>query len=177
MLTKEFIRADALLSDSFALARKIYDSGYRPDAMIVIWRGGTPVGIAIHEFFLYKGVETYHTVVKAQSYTGIEKRVEPHVEHLDVVLNEIKKDSRVLLIDDIFDSGCTMKKIKSVLAAKTVKVKIATLYCKKSNNMTDITPDFFLRQTDDWIVFPHELVGLSPEEIRCKGVDIAVNMG
>jgi len=65
MAEKEYIGADELVRDSFELAARIYASGYRPDVILVLWRGGTPVGIVVHEFLLYKGVETYHTAVKA----------------------------------------------------------------------------------------------------------------
>jgi hypoxanthine phosphoribosyltransferase len=59
MVEKEFIRADDLVRESFDLAKRIYDSGFIPDVLLVLWRGGTPVGIVIHEFLLYKGIETY----------------------------------------------------------------------------------------------------------------------
>jgi uncharacterized protein len=42
------------------------------------------------------------------------------------------------------------------------------LYYKEANNQTSIEPDFYLRKTDDWIVFPHELMGLSEGEIEEK---------
>jgi len=61
---KEFIRADALFRDAFTLARRVYDSGFNPEALVVLWRGGTPVGMVIHEFLLYKGIRTYHIRTK-----------------------------------------------------------------------------------------------------------------
>ena len=168
MVSKEFIKANELVRDSFALAKKIYDSGYRPEVLLVLWRGGTPVGIVIHEFFAYRGLQTYHAAIKAESYRGIEKRIEPRVEHLDSVLDVVKKDSRVLVVDDIFDTGCTVKRVRAMLGKKTSNVKIATLYYKPGQNMTDIVPDFYMRETEHWVVFPHELMDLSPAEIRVK---------
>ena len=47
--------------------------------------------------------------------------------------------------------------------------RIATVYYKPARNETDIEPDYAVIETDDWIVFPHELEGLSPTEIRAKG--------
>jgi len=168
MTNKEFIQPADLVRDSFSLARRIYDSEFIPDVLIVLWRGGTPVGIAIHEFLLYKGIDTYHTVVKVESYIGIEKRIEPRIEHFERVLEILTADSKVLVVDDIFDSGHTMLKVVSLLREKTEQVKIATLYYKKAMNRTEIVPDFYLRRTDRWIVFPHELVGLTPDEIKAK---------
>ena len=173
MAGKAYIRADELTRDSFSLAARIYDSGYRPDVLLVLWRGGTPVGIVIHEFLLYKGVRTYHAAVKATSYTGVEKRVEPRVEHLDPVLEQVAPGARVLVVDDIFDSGRTLEKVKGLLSSRTPHVRIATLYYKPDNNETSLTPDYYLRTTREWIVFPHELMDLTEEELREKDPHVA----
>ncbi len=168
MAEKEYIGADELVRDSFELAARIYASGYRPDVILVLWRGGTPVGIVVHEFLLYKGVETYHTAVKAVSYTGIEKRTKPTVEHMDAVLATIGDGSRILVVDDIFDTGNTIKEVLALLGRKTDDIKFATLYYKEGTNETDLEPDFYLRKTRRWIVFPHELMDLTPAEIKAK---------
>lgn len=168
MADKEYVSADAMVRDSFALARKIYDSGYRPDAIVVLWRGGTPVGIVVHEFLLYMGIETYHTVVKAASYTNIGERHEPRVENLDRVIERLGPESRVLLVDDIFDSGRTVAHVCEALRGHAAQIRVATLYLHKGHNETRLAPDFYQRETESWIVFPHELAGLSPDEIRQK---------
>jgi len=168
MVEKEFIRADDLVRDSFSLAKRIYDSGFIPDVLLVLWRGGTPVGIVIHEFLLFKGIDTYHTALKAVSYVGIGKRVEPMIENVESLMKHLTSESRVLVIDDIFDSGSTMKKVVEELGSLVAELKIATLYYKSEANTTDIIPDFYGRKTDRWIVFPHELMGLTPAEITAK---------
>ncbi len=173
MSEKEFISGNQLVRDSFVLARQIYDSGYVPDVLVVLWRGGTPVGMAVHEFLLYKGINTYHAAVKVTSYEGIEKRQAPVVEHMDSVLAEVPESANVLVVDDIFDSGCTVRHVVDLLKARSLNIRIATLYYKPGNNLTDLKPDFFLEETDRWIVFPHELIDLSPEEIRQKGEYLA----
>jgi hypoxanthine phosphoribosyltransferase len=169
---KQFVKPDRLLKDSFLLARMIYDSGFRPQVLLVLWRGGTPVGVVVHEFLLYKGIRTYHTAVKAGSYRGIGKRVEPRISNWGPVLRAIRKDSRVLVVDDIFDTGCTLAKVCRLLRRKTRNVRIATLYHKLGQNRTALVPDFAVRKTRKWIVFPHELMDLSRDEIRRKGRDI-----
>jgi uncharacterized protein len=173
MSPKEFLSPDALVRDSFRLARSIYDSGYRPDTLLVLWRGGTPVGIIVHEFLHYKGIRTYHTVVKVESYDGIEKRGEPKIENLDAALPRIEPGSRVLIVDDIFDSGCTVKAVRDQLLPRTRHVAVATLYRKVGQHQTDREPDFVVKDTDRWIVFPHELMDLSPDEIRMKGESVS----
>lgn len=176
-MEKVFIRANDLVRDAFALAKRIYDSGYIPDVLLVLWRGGTPVGIVIHEFLHYKGIETYHTAVKAESYVGIGQRVEPQIEHMETVLEHVTPQSRVLVIDDIFDSGATMRKVIDMLAGHVTALKIATLYYKSDANTTEIIPDYYGRKTDRWIVFPHELVGLNASEIQAKDSAVAALLG
>jgi hypoxanthine phosphoribosyltransferase len=173
MAEKEFVRADDQVRDSFVLAKQIFDSGFVPDVLLVLWRGGTPVGIVIHEFLLYKGISTYQTVLKAESYVGIDQRKEPVIEHIESLLSKVDKTSRVLVVDDIFDSGCTMKKVRELLSDAVAEIRIATLYYKPASNTTDIVPDYYVRQTDRWIVFPHELMDLSDAEIRAKDGVIA----
>ena len=51
MVEKVYIDGNEIYIDSYRLARKIWDDGFRPDFVVGIWRGGTPVGIAIEEFF------------------------------------------------------------------------------------------------------------------------------
>ena len=173
MPAKEFVQANDLVRDAFRLAKRIYDSNFRPDVLVVLWRGGTPVGMVVHEFLLFKGIQTYHTAVKAESYVGIGQRIEPRVENLEPVLAVLKPDSRVLVIDDIFDSGCTLKRVCDLLRARTSQIRTATLYYKDGNRQVDLEPDFYLRKTDRWIVFPHELMDLTPQEIRQKDAAVA----
>ena len=68
---KLYITADELLSDSFQLGLKILDSGYRPTHIVGIWRGGTPVGIAVQEILDFCGVKTDHISIRTSHYTGI----------------------------------------------------------------------------------------------------------
>ena len=174
---KEFIRADDLVRDAFRLARLIFDSGYRPEVIVVVWRGGTPVGVAVHEFLLYKGIRAHHAVVKAESYLGVGKRKTPRIEGLEGILENIAPGSEVLVVDDIFDTGLTIARLRDMLKGRTRNVKIATLYCKPANNRTGLVPDFFLRKTDRWVVFPHELMDLTPDEIRRKDPDLPAILG
>lgn len=170
---KEFIRPDDLLRDSFNLARQVYQSGYQPEVLLVLWRGGTPVGMVVHEYLLYKGIETYHTAVKAVSYQGIGRRAEVRLEHFETILAGIPTGARVLVIDDIFDSGHTISAVRNRLLPRTDRIKAATLYWKPAANQTDLQPDFYVREVANWLVFPHELMDLTPDEIARKHPPIA----
>jgi len=87
---------------------------------------------------------------------------------MDAVLATIGDGSRILVVDDIFDTGNTIKEVLALLGRKTDDIKFATLYYKEGTNETDLEPDFYLRKTRRWIVFPHELMDLTPAEIKAK---------
>lgn len=171
-MEKEYVKADDLFRASFSLGKAIFDSGYRPEALLAVWRGGTPVGIVIHEFLRYRGLETYHAVIKSESYEGIGIRTDPRFEHVNSVLSALGRDSRVLIVDDIFDTGSTVRMLRERLADKTGNVKVATLYYKKREEAEGVVPDFYWRETSGWIVFPHELCGLTDDEIRAKDPEL-----
>jgi hypoxanthine phosphoribosyltransferase len=167
---KIYISPETLLTNSYELALNIYESGYRPDFIVGIWRGGSPIGIAIHEMLSYLGVHADHVAIRATSYIGIgEQGHEVNVYGLDYLENKLEAHHQVLLVDDVFDSGNTLYSICSEIAVRCKKnsphVKIATPYFKPSNNKTPLHPDFYLYSASDWLVFPHELQGLSLDEI------------
>jgi hypoxanthine phosphoribosyltransferase len=171
---KLFVSARQLNIDSVRLGRKIWADGFRPDFLIGIWRGGTPPGIIIHEYLRMRGVEPYHTTIKTQSYQGM-RRGDGGVEikGLEHVIDVIESHHQLLLVDDVFDTGHTMAAIVAEIRKRARRncpaCRIATVYYKPERNETDIQPDYSVLETDDWIVFPHELEGLSPSEIRAKG--------
>ena len=168
MTAKVFLSANEVAHDSFLLAHKIFTSGYRPDAIIALWRGGSPIGIVVHEFMAFKGVDCYHSIVKCTSYTGIGTSGAPVVESIDHVRKRLTSNSKVLVVDDIFDTGRTAACMLEELHKTTPHVRFAVPYYKPSKNTTVIEPDYYVRATDSWLVFPHELSGLSAEEIRRK---------
>ncbi|MEO0368687.1 MAG: hypoxanthine phosphoribosyltransferase, partial [Pseudomonadota bacterium] len=73
-MTKYFIGAQELLIDSFNLARQIHLSGFKPNFIIGVWRGGTPVGIAIQEYLEFVGIESDHIAIRTSSYYGIDQQ-------------------------------------------------------------------------------------------------------
>lgn len=170
-IRKRFINPEQLYKDAYSLADRILQSGYEPDIILVMWRGGSPVGIVVHEYLAYHGIDTWHTVVKAQSYDGIASRKKPVLENMSSVLKKIRKTSKVLVVDDIFDTGATMTAVKKQLKSKAADVRTAAIYCKKTASRAKRL-DYCVRQTTSWIVFPHELLGLSNAEIKRKGQHI-----
>ena len=169
---KIFISAEELLRDSFLLANKILESGFRPDYIVGIWRGGTPVGIAVQEFLDYAGVEPDHIAIRTSHYTGIAQATPSvQVHGLGYLIRKVNRQDALLIVDDVFDTGNKVKavisEIKQQARGNTPEdIRIAVPWFKPSRNETDIKPHFYLRETSAWLVFPHELDALNPKEMR-----------
>lgn len=171
MTDKYFISANELLEDSFKLGHQIFDDGFRPDYIVGIWRGGTPVGIAVQELLEYRGAPSDHISIRTSSYTGIEQQAdEIRVHGLHYIVENANADDSLLIIDDVFDTGrsvdAVIKAIHTQSRANTPAViRVATVYYKPTKRKVDITPDYYVHETDKWLVFPHELDGLTDDEI------------
>lgn len=171
MVEKKFINAQELLEDSFRLGLNILESGFKPSFIVGIWRGGTPVGIAVQELLDYFGVKTDHIAIRTSSYEGIDQRSKQiRVHGLDYIIENINAEDGLLIVDDVYDTGLSVKAVLETLGRKARKntpddTRIATVYFKRNNNKTNRVPDYFVHETDHWLVFPHELKGLSREEI------------
>ncbi|MEZ5709077.1 MAG: phosphoribosyltransferase family protein [Blastomonas sp.] len=178
-----YISADQLLGDSYRLGRMVLESGFAPTHLVGIWRGGAPVGIAVQEFLEYHGVDSDHIAIRTSSYRGIDERERGvRVYALGYLIDTLQPEDRLLIIDDVFDSGQSIQAFIHELAFRCrynmpQQIRIATVYFKPSRNQTDIRPDFYVNETEDWLVFPHELIGLSPEEIRAHKPDAVVILG
>jgi len=174
---KVFIDARTLLVDSVKLARLVWDDGYRPNYVIGVWRGGTPPGVAIHEFLRMHGLEPYHTTIKTQSYSGMQRgegRVE--IKGLGHIIDVINATDRVLIVDDVFDTGHTMVAILDEIARlarrNAPECRVATVYYKPERNETALEPHYYAVADNRWIVFPHEIEGLTDEELRAHRADV-----
>jgi uncharacterized protein len=171
MAPKQYLSAQELLNDSFELGIRIFKSGFKPSFIIAIWRGGTPVGIAVQEILDHLGYKTDHIAIRTSAYTGInQKNRVVRVHGLEYVTRYANWDDGLLIVDDVFDSG---KSVKAVIAALKEKmrrnlpkdIRVATAWYKPNKNETDIIPDYYIHETDQWLVFPHEMDGLTREEL------------
>ena len=166
---KVYVDAREYLRDSWRLAKLVLDSGWRPDVMLALWRGGAATGVSVHEFFKVKGLSPRHMPVKCYSYSGIgQHSAEVRFEHADSVFAKLRPGEKVLVVDDVFDSGRTAAAVRSKLESLGCEMRMACVYWKPARNETNQTPDYHVREVDDWIVFPHEIEGLAEEEVREK---------
>jgi hypoxanthine phosphoribosyltransferase len=169
-MDKLFIQAEDLLRDSFKLAWQVYESGYRPNYIIGVWRGGAPIGIAVQEFLDVLGVSSDHIAIRTSHYKGIDER-DTHVQiyGLNYIIKQVESEDSLLIVDDVHDTGISIQKIildlQTACKKNTPEIKVATPYFKPNKNKTNRKPDFYIHETDKWLVFPHELEGLSIDEI------------
>lgn len=170
-MDKRFITAQELLEDSFRVAAKVYEDGFRPQFIVGIWRGGAPIGIAVQEYFDFKKVETDHIAVRTSSYYGINQQSkEIKVHGLHYIIENANAGDSLLIVDDVFDSGRSIDaliKQLSILMRNNMPtdVRIACPWYKPQNSKVDIEPDYYIHESEEWLVFPHELSGLNPDEI------------
>lgn len=169
-MKKTFIQADELLKDSFKLAWQVFESGYRPDYIVGVWRGGAPIGIAVQEFLDVLGIDSDHIAIRTSSYSGIDERsTTVQVHGLSYVIKKIESEDSLLIVDDVFDTGLSINQIiediNKACKKNTPEIKIATPYFKPTKNKTERRPDYYIHETESWLVFPHELHGLTIEEI------------
>ena len=170
-IAKTYITADELVHDSFKLGVQIHNSGFKPDFIVGVWRGGTPVGIAIQEILAYLGNDSDHIAIRTSSYYGLNQQSkEVRVHGIDYLISHMNAEDKLLIVDDVFDSGRSIKAILDTLQDKARKniphdIRMAMPWYKPERNIIDMVPDYFIHETDDWLVFPHEMDGLTEEEI------------
>ena len=169
-MDKLFIQSEELLKDSFNLAWQVYESGYRPNYIIGVWRGGAPIGIAVQEFLDVLGLPSDHIAIRTSHYKGIDERdSQVQVYGLNYIIKQVESEDSLLIVDDVHDTGISIQKIildlQTACKKNTPEIKVATPYFKPKKNRTDRKPDFYIHETEKWLVFPHELEGLSMDEI------------
>ncbi len=171
MADKQFISAQELLEDSFRLGRMVLESGFRPDFIVGVWRGGTPVGIAVQELLEHRGVRSDHIAIRTSSYEGIEKRGKQiRIHGLGYIEENANAEHCLLIVDDVYDTGLSVQAVIDSLRQRSRRntphdIRVATVFFKPDNNRTGRRPDFYVHETQKWLVFPHELNGLAPDEI------------
>jgi hypothetical protein len=129
------------------LAARIAADGYDPDMILSIARGGLLVGAALGYALSVKNVYT----MNVEYYTGVDERLEvprilpPAPDFVDL------EDARILIADDVADTGHTLESVHEFCAGKVGEVRVAVLYEKPH---TVVPCDYVWRRTDRWIDFP-----------------------
>jgi len=168
-----------LYRDVLRLCTKIKKDNYQPDILVAVARGGWVIARIVSDTLNIDQVTDIHV----SFYTDIAKtKKEP------IILEEIGKDvssKRVLVVDDVSDTGESLIKVLEYLKTKKPKeVKTATVYIKP---WTKYVPDYYIREIDKWIIYPYEVNetikklkerwskdGLNDSEIREKLLKIGI---
>jgi uncharacterized protein len=170
-MSKVFVNSKELFNYSSDLGKLIFNE-YKPDAIIGLSRGGNTPSIIIHEFLNYKGVMCNYYNISCKSYNSNNtQNNNVFIDCTDYTITNLQDCKKILIVDDVFDSGLTIMNVLNYLSKHHIlsyNIKIATIFYKPQNNKTTITPNFYIRETNNWIVFPHELVGLNDTEVLDK---------
>jgi hypoxanthine phosphoribosyltransferase len=175
-MNKRYIAANDLLLDSFQLAANIIDSGFRPDFLVGLWRGGSAVGIAVQEGLDFLGCKTDHIAIRT-SYRGqegytemIDKAGSIRVHGLRYLHERVCAENSMLIVDDVYSTGSSVNAVIKSLSKKSRRnlphdIRIATVWYRPTEK-TIRAPEFYVHETADWLILPYELSGLSLEELR-----------
>ncbi len=183
-MDKHFVDAEELIQDSYRLGVQVYNSGFRPDFIIGLWRGGSAVGIAVQECLQHLGVKTDHIAVRT-SYTGmtsyksmIRNASEIRVHGLQYPVDTLTADKKLLLVDDVYSTGLNVKAVIDELSRKARRnmpdeIRVAATWHKPEHLKTGRPADYFIHETNQWLVLPYELSGLTQEEIQTHRPELA----
>ena len=182
-MQKEFLSYDVVRNNALKMAYRISNDGFIPDVIYVSLRGGVYLGNVISEYFKIvqrRNRPVYYAAVVARSYTGVGEADKVKVEGWTYSTDSLRTGDKVLLVDDIFDSGRTINHLAQVIMGKGIPRKDLKVVVHDYKYFTDakeqwpVQPDYWSRKhdvsvNDDamWIHYcSHELIGLSAEELE-----------
>ncbi|MBN1518688.1 MAG: phosphoribosyltransferase [Spirochaetales bacterium] len=182
-MSKEFISYNQVRNNALKLAHRIHMDGFIPDVVYVSLRGGAYLGNVISEYFKVVRKDerpVFYAAVVARSYTDVRQSEQVRVDGWTYSPEYLRHGDKVLLVDDIYDSGRTINHLASVILEKGVPrrdLKIAVhdyKIVRYRGEPLPIVPDYWCRlhdiaTVDDerWIHYmSHELVGLTEAELK-----------
>jgi hypoxanthine phosphoribosyltransferase len=182
-MKKEFLPYDTVRNNALKLAHRVHREGFTPDVIYVSLRGGAYLGNVISEYFKIirpPGRPLYYAAVVARSYTDVLKSDKITVEGWTYGPEHLRIGDKVLLVDDIFDTGRTINHLAEIILERGIPrqdLKVAVhdyKYFYDKSSQLPVQPDYWCRkhdlsvQDDDyWIHYlSHELVGLKKGELE-----------
>lgn len=182
-MKKTFLQFDVVRDNAIKLAHRISSEGFIPDVIYVSLRGGAYLGNAISEYFKFvqRGKRpVYYAAVVARSYTDVAQAEKIQVDGWTYSPEHLRVGDKVLLLDDIFDSGKTINHLAQIIMDKGIPrsdLKIAVhdyKYFTDKLEQLPIQPDYWCRKQElsindeeTWVHYmSHELVGLTKAELE-----------
>jgi hypoxanthine phosphoribosyltransferase len=182
-MQKEFLQFDVVRNNAIKLARRIHTDGFVPDVIYVSLRGGAYLGNIISEYYKIirgKGHPVYYAAVVARSYTNVAEAEKIRVDGWTYSPEYLRTGDKVLLIDDIFDTGRTINHLARIILDHGIPrddLKVAVhdyKYFYDKSEQLPVQPDYWCRMIKvamkdepTWIHYmSHELTGLTKEELE-----------
>ena len=182
-MKKDFITYNNVRNNALKLANQIHTDGFVPDVIYVLLRGGAYLGNVFSEYFkIVKGNDrpVFYAAVVARSYTNIKEQSAVMIDGWTYNPEYLRNGDKVLLVDDIYDSGRTINHLGEVIINHGIPrhdLKIAVHDFKDIKYKKDklpLVPDYSCRthiiekpEDDVWIHYmSHELVGLTENELK-----------
>jgi len=147
MSEREVMSWDELGRGTRELAEAVAADGYRPDMILGIARGGLLVAGGLGYALGIKNTFT----MNVEFYTGVDERLD-----IPMILPPVPDlvdfhETRVLIADDVADTGATLQLVQEFCAGKVAEVRCAVLYEKPRST---VRCEYVWRRTDRWITFP-----------------------
>jgi hypoxanthine phosphoribosyltransferase len=182
-MRKEFLPYDTVRDNALKLAHRINEDGFVPDVIYVSLRGGAYLGNVISEYFKIvrrSSRPVYYAAVVARSYSDIRESGNIMVEGWTYAPEHLRVGDKVLLVDDIFDTGLTVNHLADIILSRGIPrrdFKVAVhdyKFFRDKPEQLPVQPDYWCRKhdlsiydEDMWIHYmSHELVGLKPDELE-----------
>jgi len=183
-MIKEFLPYDKVRNNALKLAHRIYTKdNFVPDVMYCSLRGGAYMANVISEYFkiVRKGAHpVLYAALVARSYSGVKSHSKLMIDGWTYPPERLRPGDKVMLVDDIFDSGDTVNALANILLDRGIPredLKIIVhdyKYFTYKEEQHPIQPDYYCRKfeinspdEDRWIHYmSHELVGLSDDDLE-----------
>jgi hypoxanthine phosphoribosyltransferase len=151
---------------SFQLYMQIKSSGFKPDVMAGVSRGGLVPARVLSDLYLAEKLKVTLAIMQVGFYSGINKTRKEPIIYQDLPGHVYGK--KILLVDDVADSGVSLDfALQYLRMKKPVEIKVGTLYYKP---WSSLKPDYYIEETSSWIVFPHERMEFIAEQFRSKNM-------
>ncbi len=152
---------DDVQSNLLALSDKIERDGYSPDLIVGIARGGWVIARLLSDMLSVSDLAT----MAISFYKGIDERLE--VPTITQPVSESPIGKSVLIVDDVADSGESLKLAKRHIAERGARsIRIATIHVKPQSV---VIPDFYISCTDSWVLYPWEMREAISQLVRMWG--------
>ena len=180
---KEFLPYDSVRIDALKLAHKIYQQDkFVPDVIYTSLRGGAYMANVISEYYkvaLKKHKPVLYAAVVARGYTDVSQHSAVRIDGWTYSPDYLRAGDKIMLVDDIFDSGRTLNYLVGILLERgvpreNIKIVVHDYKVYKWKEQLPIQPDYWCRkfeisnpEENNWINYnSHELVGLTHEELE-----------